>query len=234
MFSSGTMVEVCCKINKVEVVWVPAMIIKEYEEEDDKENEKGDEETEEDDEENEESDEETEEEDDEENDDECNDDGEENDEEIEEDDEEIEETGDDEKKYIVKFCDKSLSCKDNKARPNKTVGLRSIRPTPPPFWVEEYQLREYVEVFQGTRWRRGEVIGFLSEKRYVVLLKGTNEEVVFKHSILRPLKVWEDVVWKVFIVFSLVSVNSRLLKMINLCELFARLVQKSCSIDYIS
>ena len=87
MFSPGTTVEVSSKINNKEVVWVPAVVIKEFKE-------------------------------------------------------------DDEYKYIVRVYDKSFSCKGNKAaRLNKTVDLCSLRPTPPSISVEEYQLKEYVEVF---------------------------------------------------------------------------------------
>ncbi|KAG7603239.1 Agenet-like domain [Arabidopsis thaliana x Arabidopsis arenosa] len=63
---------------------------------------------------------------------------------------------DDEYKYIVK--DKSFSCEGNKARPNKTVDLSSLRPIP--VSVDEYQLEENVEVFlDGMGWRHGRVMG---------------------------------------------------------------------------
>ncbi|CAA7033018.1 unnamed protein product [Microthlaspi erraticum] len=175
MFSSGTMVEVRSKLNKVEVIWVPAMIIREIEEID-----KDDEESEEDDDEK------------------SEDDGDDK-EEIEDDDEEIEEENEDGKKYIVKFCDKSLSCEGSdtdETRLNKTVGLRSVRPTPPPFSVGEFQCMASVEAFLGTGWYQGQVTEILSQRRYTVLLKAKNEEFVFDHSDLRPFKVWEDGVWK--------------------------------------
>ncbi|VYS67720.1 unnamed protein product [Arabidopsis thaliana] len=108
---------------------------------------------------------------------------------------------DDEYKYIVK--DKSFSCEGNKARPNKTVDLSSLRPIP--VSVDEYQLEENVEVFlDGMGWRHGRVmgsqeraIGTLSQKWYFVRLESTKKQLTFKQSDLRPLKVWEDGVWKV-------------------------------------
>ncbi|AED93210.2 agenet domain protein (DOMAIN OF UNKNOWN FUNCTION 724 8) [Arabidopsis thaliana] len=108
---------------------------------------------------------------------------------------------DDEYKYIVK--DKSFSCEGKKARPNKTVDLSSLRPIP--VSVDEYQLEENVEVFlDGMGWRHGRVmgsqeraIGTLSQKWYFVRLESTKKQLTFKQSDLRPLKVWEDGVWKV-------------------------------------
>ncbi|KAG7603240.1 DUF724 domain-containing protein 9 [Arabidopsis thaliana] len=158
MFSPGTTVEVSSKINNKEVVWVPAVVIKEFKE-------------------------------------------------------------DDEYKYIVRVYDKSFSCKGNEAaRLNKTVDLCSLRPTPPSISVEEYQLKEYVEVFHdGMGWRQGRVMkiqervmlsqgrvmvsqgrvmGNLSQKCYIVLLEATKKQISFKQSDLRPLQVWEDGVWK--------------------------------------
>lgn len=136
MFSPGTLVEVSCSvIDKVEVAWVSAMIIKE-----------------------------------------------------------IEECG--EKKFIVKFCNKHLRCNDgDEAKPNMVVDSCRVRPTPPPFSVEEYNLLECVEVFRGSSWCQGLVRGILSEKGYLVNLEATKEDLVFKHSDLRPFKVWENGIW---------------------------------------
>ncbi|CDY25263.1 BnaA02g21930D [Brassica napus] len=126
MFISGAMVEVSDKIDKGEVVWVPAIIIKEIEEED-------------------------------------------------------------EKKYFVKVCVNPSSFEGIKKRPNKEVDMRSIRPRPPPFSAEELKLVDYIEVFHGTSWRQGRVIGRVFRGRCKVLLEATNK---------LPSKVWEDGVWK--------------------------------------
>ncbi|CAA7014294.1 unnamed protein product [Microthlaspi erraticum] len=135
MFCSGTMVEVS-SVNKGEIRWSPAMVVKE-----------------------------------------------------------IEEGGD--KLFIVKDCNQHLRSYngDEVARPNKTVDSCRVRPTPPPSSVEEYGLLECVEVFYGSLWRQGIVTRILSERRYRVSLKATKEEFEFKHSELRPFKVWEDGVW---------------------------------------
>ncbi|KAL1216532.1 DUF724 domain-containing protein 1 [Cardamine amara subsp. amara] len=136
MFSPATLVEVSCSVvDKVEVSWVSAMIVKEIEE--------------------------------------CN-----------------------EKKFVVKFCNKDLRCNGgDEAKPNMVVDSCRVRPTPPPFLVEDYNLLECVEVFRGFSWCQGLVRGILSEKRYMVRVKATKEDLVFQHSELRPFMVWEDGVW---------------------------------------
>ncbi|CAL9231333.1 unnamed protein product [Arabidopsis halleri] len=208
MFSPGTMVEVSSKINETEVVWVPAMVIKEFkaDDNDDDDNDKDDEDDDDDD-----------------DDDDSKDDDDDDDKDDDDDDDDDKNDGDkdddgdggddDEYKYIVRVCDKSLSCKSSKSEPNKIVDLRSLRPTPPSISIDEYQSEEYVEVFHGGMgWRQGRVMGTLSQKLYTVLLEATKKELVFKHSDLRPLKVWEDGIWKVYnVFFSLVSVNTRIL-----------------------
>ncbi|EOA36732.1 hypothetical protein CARUB_v10012522mg [Capsella rubella] len=106
---------------------------------------------------------------------------------------EIEESG--QKKLIVKVCDKYLRCSGDEAKPTMAVDPRRVRPTPPPFSVEEYNLLDCVEVFNGSCWRQGQVMGVLSGKWYMVSLEATKETLYFKHLNLRPFKVWEDGVW---------------------------------------
>ncbi|KAG2312322.1 hypothetical protein Bca52824_023879 [Brassica carinata] len=103
---------------------------------------------------------------------------------------------DDGKKYIIKVCVDHLNCEGIKKRPNRTVGLRSVRPRPPPFTAEELQSVEYIEVFHGTSWRQGRVSGRMSHGWCKVLLDATDKILSFKISDIRPSKVWEDGVWK--------------------------------------
>ncbi|KAG2312320.1 hypothetical protein Bca52824_023877 [Brassica carinata] len=133
MFISGAMVEVSDKIDKGEVVWFPALIIKE-----------------------------------------------------------IDDDEGDEKKYVVKVCVNPSSFEGIKKRPN----MRSIRPRPPPFTAEELKSVEYIEVFHGTSWRQGRVMGSMFRGRCKVLLEATDKLLSFKISDIRPSKVWEDGVWK--------------------------------------
>lgn len=142
MFSPGTMVELCSKRDEGEVVWVPAMVFKEF-----KEN--------------------------------------------------------DEYRYIVK--DKPLIGRSYKTRPNKTVDLRSLRPIPPFIRVKEYQLEEDIEVYHdGIGWRQGRVVETrggvmesLSQRWCTLLIEATKKQCIFKQSDLRPLRVWENGLWKV-------------------------------------
>ncbi|CAH8304866.1 unnamed protein product [Eruca vesicaria subsp. sativa] len=202
MFISGAMVEVSDRIDNGEVVWVPAMIIKEInndvddnddddedeEDEDYEEEEEEDEEEEEVEEEKDEEDEEKEEEQDEEE--------EEEEKEDEDNDNEEEEEDNDEKKYVVKFCVDPSSFEGIKIRPNKKIDMRSIRPRPPLFTAEELKSVEYIEVFHGTSWRQGRVMGKMSRGWCKVLLEATNKVLSFKISDVRPSIVWEDGVWK--------------------------------------
>ncbi|EFH56547.1 predicted protein [Arabidopsis lyrata subsp. lyrata] len=102
---------------------------------------------------------------------------------------------DGEKKFIVKDCNKHLSFNGDEARTNSTIDSCRVRPTPPPFPVEKYELLDRVELFHGSVWRQGLVRGVLDQNCYMVSLVITKEESVFKHSDLRPCKVWEDGVW---------------------------------------
>ncbi|CAN8260277.1 unnamed protein product [Cochlearia groenlandica] len=107
---------------------------------------------------------------------------------------EIEKDGD-EKKFIVKDWIKHLSCNGDEETLNTTVNFRCVRPTPPPSSPGVYTLLESVEAFHGSVWYQGLVTAVLSDKCYSVSLEATKEVHVFKHSELRPLKVWEDGVW---------------------------------------
>lgn len=203
--------EVSDKIDKGEVVWVPAVIIKEIndnddvvdDDEDEEEDEDYEEEEEEDDEEEEEDDEEEEEKEEDEDDDEEEE--EEKEMEMEEEEEKEEEDNDEEeeeekeeeegdgKKYVVKVCINTSSFEGIK----KKVEMGSIRPRPPPFSAEELNSVEYIEVFHGTSWRQGRVMGSMFRGRCKVLLEATDKMLSFKISDIRPSKLWEDGAWKV-------------------------------------
>ncbi|RID79373.1 hypothetical protein BRARA_A02115 [Brassica rapa] len=93
----------------------------------------------------------------------------------------------DKKSFIVKPF-KHISWDDGETpKPNRTVGLSSIRLTPVHVSVERsYGLMESVEVFLEPGWRSGTVTSLLCENRYTVCLNATNESLVFKHDALRP------------------------------------------------
>ncbi|XP_010481842.1 PREDICTED: DUF724 domain-containing protein 1-like [Camelina sativa] len=102
-----------------------------------------------------------------------------------------------ENKVIVKICDRYLRFSGDDTKPTMAIDSHCVRPTPPPFEVEEYDLLDYVEVFNGSSWRQGRVVGVYSGKLYKVSLEATKDKAClqFKHSNLRPFKVWGDGVW---------------------------------------
>ncbi|VYS47217.1 unnamed protein product [Arabidopsis thaliana] len=102
---------------------------------------------------------------------------------------------DDKKKFIVKDCNRYLSCNGDEARPTNIVNSRRVRPIPPPSSVDKYALLESVETFSGLGWHKGQVRKILSENRYTVRLEATQQESTIRHSDLRPFMVWEDGVW---------------------------------------
>ncbi|XP_013742279.1 DUF724 domain-containing protein 3 [Brassica napus] len=93
----------------------------------------------------------------------------------------------DKKSFVVKPF-KRINWDDGETlKPNRTVGLNSIRLTPVHVSVEKsYGLMESVEVFLEPGWHSGTVTSILCENRYTVCLNATNESLVFKHDALRP------------------------------------------------
>jgi hypothetical protein len=116
---------------------------------------------------------------------------------------------DDKKKFIVKDCNRYLSCNGDEARPTNIVNSRRVRPIPPPSSVDKYALLESVETFSGLGWHKGQVRKILSENRYTVRLEATQQESTIRHSDLRPFMVWEDGVWynDLKVSITLVSIN---------------------------
>ncbi|CAH8285360.1 unnamed protein product [Eruca vesicaria subsp. sativa] len=71
-------------------------------------------------------------------------------------------------------------------KPNRTVGLSSIRLTPPTVSVERsYVLMESVEVFIDPGWRPGTVTSVHCDERYTVCLKATDQSFMVKHDAIR-------------------------------------------------
>lgn len=98
-----------------------------------------------------------------------------------------------EKSFIVKDLNHLTS--DGDDAPNSIVNSDRVRPVPPPFSVKEYSFVDLVEAFRDFGWHQGEVRAYLGENKYLVCLETTKEKSEFKHSELRPCKVWENGVW---------------------------------------
>ncbi|KAJ0244526.1 Agenet-like domain-containing protein [Hirschfeldia incana] len=96
----------------------------------------------------------------------------------------------DKKSFVVKPF-KNLSWDDGGGgeapKPNRTVGLGSIRLTPGHVSVgRSYGLMESVEVFIDPGWRPGRVKSILCDERYTVFMKGTKQSLVLTHDAIRP------------------------------------------------
>ncbi|KAG5416537.1 hypothetical protein IGI04_004104 [Brassica rapa subsp. trilocularis] len=91
------------------------------------------------------------------------------------------------KSFVVKPL-KYLSWNDGgeEPKPNRTVGLSSIRLTPPTVSVKSFGLMESVEVFIEPGWRPGMVTSILCDDMYTVCLKATDKTLVFTHDAIRP------------------------------------------------
>ncbi|KAJ0244527.1 hypothetical protein HA466_0191470 [Hirschfeldia incana] len=92
------------------------------------------------------------------------------------------------KSFVVKSL-KNLTWNDGggeEPKPNITVDSSSIRLPPPTVSVKSFGLMESVEVFIDPGWRPGMVKSILSDERYTVCLKATNQSLVLKHDAIRP------------------------------------------------
>ncbi|KAL9305776.1 DUF724 domain-containing protein 2 [Arabidopsis thaliana] len=96
------------------------------------------------------------------------------------------------KKFLVKYWNKSYSCRESK---NLIVDSLRLRPMQPPLSVGKYELLDHVEAFSGFEWRQGVVRGIVFEGRYMVSFGATKEASQFNHSDIRPPMEWEDGVW---------------------------------------
>ncbi|KAF8051501.1 hypothetical protein N665_1715s0011 [Sinapis alba] len=104
---------------------------------------------------------------------------------------------DNENKFLVKDLSQKLSLITNgENTPPPFIDAHRVRPAPPTYLVEEYQLCEWVEALCGHGWYPGLVKGAISKNRYSVRMEFTKEDREFKDSELRPLMVWEHGVWR--------------------------------------
>lgn len=110
------------------------------------------------------------------------------------------------KSFVVKPL-KYISWNDEgeAPKPNRTVGLSSIRLTPPTVSVKSFGLMESVEVFIEPGWRPGMVTSILCDDMYTVCLKATDKTLVFTHDAIRPTE--ETIAKLVLVSFYLALVN---------------------------
>lgn len=77
-----------------------------------------------------------------------------------------------------------------------TVDLDHIRPSPPaPHTDRKYNVLEKVDAFCDCAWRAGLIARCVTDTKYLVYFKQTNEDRVFNQSTIRPRLQWKDGEW---------------------------------------
>ncbi|RXH95348.1 hypothetical protein DVH24_025032 [Malus domestica] len=85
---------------------------------------------------------------------------------------------------------------DNKKFLMEVVDAKQIRPYPPNLVLaESFSVTQEVDVFYNGCWWEGVIRNVLHGQRYKVYIKGTNDELLFQHSDLRPRQDWIDGTW---------------------------------------
>lgn len=90
---------------------------------------------------------------------------------------------------------KSLRNDDDTAFITEEVDSNHIRPHPPTEIVDTFRLYEEVDGLYNDGWWVGVISKVFSKQKYEVFFRGTDEEIVFKHSDLRRHVEWINGKW---------------------------------------
>ncbi|XP_050154452.1 protein AGENET DOMAIN (AGD)-CONTAINING P1-like isoform X3 [Malus sylvestris] len=97
-------------------------------------------------------------------------------------------------KFFIRY--KTIKTDDNKELLTEEVDAKHIRPRPPKVVAaESFSLTEDVDAFYNDGWWEGVIRKVLPGRRYKVYFKGTDDELMFQHSDLRPRQDWMDRTW---------------------------------------
>ncbi|TQD69678.1 hypothetical protein C1H46_044790 [Malus baccata] len=97
-------------------------------------------------------------------------------------------------KFFIRY--KTIKTDDNKELLTEEVDAKHIRPRPPKVVAaESFSLTEEVDAFYNDGWWEGVIRKVLPGRRYKVYFKGTDDELMFQHSDLRPRQDWMDRTW---------------------------------------
>lgn len=97
-------------------------------------------------------------------------------------------------KFFIRY--KTIKTDDNKELLTEEVDAEHIRPRPPKVVAaESFSLTEEVDAFYNDGWWEGVIRKVLPGRRYKVYFKGTDDELMFQHSDLRPRQDWMDRTW---------------------------------------
>ncbi|WCJ39139.1 protein of unknown function 724 1 [Euphorbia peplus] len=95
--------------------------------------------------------------------------------------------------FLVEYCRSS-----NDGPIKETIDSFQIRPPPPEFEVEEFEMRQCIEAFHDSCWKKGTIRKTLTRRRYIVDLDSVKQEIQFRHSEIRPHQIWKNRKWVVF------------------------------------
>ncbi|CAN1798180.1 Protein AGENET DOMAIN (AGD)-CONTAINING P1, partial [Linum perenne] len=99
-------------------------------------------------------------------------------------------------KYLVEY--KTLTNEENTEYLREDIHVGYIRPCPPQVVVVDgFKLRDEVDAYYNDGWWVGVVKKKLSDCRYWVYFKDTNEELVFREARLRAHQDWSNGEWTV-------------------------------------
>lgn len=98
--------------------------------------------------------------------------------------------------YMVKY--QSLTNDDGTELFKEKANIKHIRPYPPETVVTDYySLLQEVDALYNDGWWVGVISKVQQGKKYFIYFRGTNEEMEFQHSDLRPHQDWIDGKWVV-------------------------------------
>lgn len=84
---------------------------------------------------------------------------------------------------------------DTLGAPVQRVPRKSIRPCPPVVVIESWEAGNFVEVFDSSSWKYGEVLRATDVDLFSVRLLGTSQKVQARKSCLRLPQAWQDEKW---------------------------------------
>lgn len=84
---------------------------------------------------------------------------------------------------------------DSVGAPVQRVPRKSIRPCPPAVVIETWRAGNFVEVFDNSSWKFGEVLRVKDVDLFSVKLLGTSQKVQARKSCLRLPQAWQDEEW---------------------------------------
>ena len=99
-------------------------------------------------------------------------------------------------KFLVEYRD--LVTDDGNHLFRDKVDARQIRPQPPlVLAASHFKPLQKVDAWYNDGWWEGEISKVLDALQYIVYIRSTNEELLFKHSNLRPHQDWINGEWSI-------------------------------------